>query len=147
MKQTTNIAALTPADSLYRGAKLMLFAGDQLVVVLRDQKPDIPWPGFWDFPGGGREADEHPVHCALRETHEELGLHVRPSDLTWARRYHREDHFTWFFAARLEAESVAAIDFGDEGQGWALMTPQAYLCHPRAIPHFQTRLADFLADV
>lgn len=125
----------------------MLFAGDRLVTVLRDEKQDIPWPGYWDFPGGGREADEHPVDCALRETHEELGLNVLPSELIWARRYHRKDHFTWFFAAQVDIARVDAINFGDEGQGWTLMTPHTYLCHPRGIPHFQARLADFLADV
>ncbi len=135
----------TRPDSAYRGAKLVLFVGDRLVTVLRDQRSDIPWPGYWDFPGGGREGDESPVDCALRETVEEVGVTVHPDQLSWARRYHRQDHFTWFFAAQLDSEVAAKIVLGDEGQRWVLMTPEDYLTHPRGIPQFQARLADFLA--
>lgn len=38
----------------FGGAKLILFIGKQIVVLRRDQKPDIPWPGRLDLPGGGR---------------------------------------------------------------------------------------------
>lgn len=132
-------------DSAYRGAKLMLFVGDKLVVVLRDQRSDIPWPGYWDFPGGGREGDESPVSCVLRETLEEVGLTVAPQQLTWARRFQRQDHFTWFYAARLGADVAQQIVLGDEGQRWTLMSAHTYLKHPRGIPHFQSRLAQYLA--
>ena len=42
----------------FRGAKLALFVGDDLAVILRDDIPHIPFPNCWDFPGGGREGDE-----------------------------------------------------------------------------------------
>ena len=38
------------------------------------------------------------------------------------------------------------IVLGDEDQRVKLMSPHEYLTHPKGIPHFQTRLADFLAD-
>ena len=34
------------------------------------------------------------------------------------------------------AVRIAAIRFGDEGQGWCMMPVADYLTHPRAIPHF-----------
>ncbi len=132
-------------DSTYRGAKLVLFVGDRLVTVLRDDKPDIPWPGFWDFPGGGREGEESALECALRETLEEVGIDISPDKVSWARRYHRQDHFTWFFAAHLPEDAVNDIALGDEGQRWTLMEPQEYLNNELGIPHFQTRLADYIA--
>jgi 8-oxo-dGTP diphosphatase len=69
----------------FSGAKLALFLGQKIVVILRDDKPDIPYPGHWDLPGGGREQEESPEVCALRETEEEIGLQLAPSDLVWSR--------------------------------------------------------------
>ncbi len=126
------------------GAKLALFLGEHLLVILRDDKPDIPFPGHWDFPGGGREEAESPEACVLRETAEEVGLRLDPADLTYARRYSRPAGDSWFFAAHLPPERAQAIVFGDEGQGWDLMLPQTYLAHPRAVPNFCSRLQDYL---
>lgn len=132
------------ADGDFIGAKLALFLGDQLVVILRDDTPTIPFPGHWDLPGGGREAGEAPATCALRETAEEIGLTLLPADLTYGRRYDTAEGVVWFFAAHLPAARAGDIRFGDEGQGWELMTPAAYLAHDLAVPSFQTRLRHYL---
>ena len=107
------------------GAKAALFCGDALLPILRDTHPGLAWAGMWDLPGGGRDGDESPETCLLREVAEELGLSLRPSRLTWhielpsmtdpARPSH-------FFAGTLTQADLAAIRFGDEGQGWALMS-------------------------
>ncbi|WP_121067335.1 NUDIX hydrolase [Chachezhania antarctica] len=128
------------------GAKLALFAGPELVVIERDDIPTIDWPGFLDFPGGGREGCESPVACALRETHEELGLKVPETELVWQRLYPHPLGQVWFFAAHLEARVAQDIRFGDEGLGWRLMTPAAYMAHPRATPQFRSRLQDYLRE-
>lgn len=145
MVRVMSISGDVWTDRSYRGTKLLLFAGSKLVTLLRDNKPTIPWPNYWDFPGGGREGNESAVTCTLRETREEVGLSLTASDLIWARLYQRQNHFTWFFAARLPEEGAKDVRFGDEGQRWRMMTPQDYLTHPRGIPHFQSRLADFIA--
>ncbi len=128
------------------GAKLALFLGQDLLVILRDARPDIPYPGHWDFPGGGREGRETPEDCALRETAEEVGLRVGPAELNYGRAYAVDAGTSWFFAAHLPAATRADIRFGDEGQGWDLMRPEAYLAHPLAIPEFKERLRDYLAS-
>lgn len=132
-------------DRSYRGTKLLLFVGRELVTLLRDNKPTIPWPNYWDFPGGGCEGGENAVQCTLRETREEVGLDIKVTHLVWARRYQRQNHFTWFFAAHLPEGAAKTVKFGDEGQRWTLMSPRDYLLHPRGIPHFQARLADYIA--
>lgn len=90
---------VTPGEaerSRFHGAKLALFLGDELAVILRDERDDIPWPGHWDLPGGGREGVESPEACALRELNEELGLRLSESDLSYARAYHRGGMVFWF---------------------------------------------------
>jgi 8-oxo-dGTP diphosphatase len=142
MTHQTDIAAQG-----FAGAKLALFLGDHLAVILRDDNPIIPWPGHLDLPGGGREGQETPAQCALRETHEELGLVIAPSALRWGQRFIGASGPVWFFAAHLDAARADDVVFGNEGQGWHLMPPAAYLRDPRAIPHFQDRLRLYLADL
>jgi len=130
----------------FSGAKLALFLGRDLLVILRDDKVDIPYPGHWDLPGGGREGAETPADCALRETHEEVGLQLQKQDLIWAREYTRPRGQVWFFVARQPPSLVDQIRFGPEGQCWKLMAPREYCTHPLAVPHFAQRLSEYLDE-
>jgi len=124
------------------GAKLVLLIGDRLLTLLRDDIATIPWPGWWDMPGGGREAGESAAACVLRETREEFGLVIPQAALAWQAAFTspgRGETAVWF-ATRLPASAARDIRFGDEGQGWRLMPPEAWLEHPRAIPHFKARV-------
>ncbi|GAA6165350.1 NUDIX hydrolase [Pelagimonas sp. KU-00592-HH] len=132
-------------DTDFHGAKLALFIGDRLLTILRDDKPGIPWPAHWDMPGGGREGTESGAACVLREVQEELGLILSEATLSWGRIYWRKGLAFWFFAAHLPEGADGDIRFGDEGQEWALWEAHDYLRHARAIPQFQSRLADYLA--
>ncbi|CUI01607.1 NUDIX hydrolase [Leisingera aquaemixtae] len=135
---------MTSAGEDFAGAKLAVFLGQNLLVIQRDDRPDIPYPGHWDLPGGGREAGETPIACALRETREEVGLVLPPELLIWSRVYQRPHGRVWFFAAHLPAAAAGDVRFGDEGQGWALMAPEAYCAHPLAVPHFAVQLRRYL---
>ncbi|WP_171133024.1 MULTISPECIES: NUDIX hydrolase [unclassified Ruegeria] len=126
----------------FNGAKVALFLGADLLVIRRDSHKPIPFPGHLDFPGGGREDDESPQDCVIRETLEELGLGLKPSDIVWSRQYDQN----WFFVAQRPPTDRDQIVFGDEGQGWQMMTPKGFEAHPLAVPHLITRLQDYLAD-
>ncbi len=131
----------------FHGAKLAILSGQRIVTILRDDRPDIPWPGFWDLPGGGREAGETPEACILRETHEELGLVLDPSDLHWKRRAASpQGGHVWFFTSVQPGFDPGRVRFGNEGQSWQLAPLNWYLSHPRAIPH-HTRLLQQYLDV
>jgi len=131
----------------FLGAKLALFIGTDLAVILRDDIASIPWPDHWDLPGGGREGTETPLCCALRETREELSLDVPPRQVGWGKRFVEPGGVNWFFAAHLPARTARQIVLGDEGQRWTLMSPAAFLAHSRAVPQFKSRLSLYLSGV
>lgn len=131
-------------DKEFAGAKLVLFIGAKLLVIRRDDKPGLPWPGYLDLPGGGCEAGESAMACVLRETREEVGLSLNKDQLVWRRFYPDDPTPAWFFAAHLPAQAEADVVFGGEGQGWMLMEPQDYVAHAEAVPHFRLRVRDYL---
>ena len=45
----------------------------EVLLNLRDDKPEIAWPNAWDLIGGVVEAGETPDECIVRETMEETG--------------------------------------------------------------------------
>ncbi|SMR82426.1 8-oxo-dGTP diphosphatase [Aliiroseovarius halocynthiae] len=127
----------------YIGAKLVLLIGGKLVTLLRDDKPDIPFPNMWDLPGGGSEGNESPEDCVLRETMEELSLVIRQDQLVWKKRFespHVAGTYAWWFGAILPHSATDLIQLGDEGQCWRFMSPEEWLANPRAIEHFKPRV-------
>lgn len=48
----------------------------ELLLYLRDNKPGIPFPGYWDLIGGHVEEGETPEQALVREFREELGLYL-----------------------------------------------------------------------
>lgn len=131
------------SEESFDGAKVALFVGDKLVVILRDELPGLSFAGHWDLPGGGREGAETAFECVVRECEEELGLVLRQQDVVWTRAFSNAvtgNGNVWFFVAKLPAKAAGQVRFGDEGQRWSLMSVQAYLAHPMAVPAFQDRL-------
>ena len=136
--------AIAEARRDFRGAKLLLFAGPWLIALRRDFTPGIPWPGRLDLPGGGRDGDETPEACVLRETQEELGLTLAETALAPVHIHHTGAGRSWFFAAHLSRDIPTAIRFGSEGQSWLRLAPRAFAESDDAIPHFRAILARYL---
>lgn len=131
----------------FNGAKVALFVGERLLITLRDDRSDIPFPNMWDFPGGGREGDETPFQTMARETLEEVALVVPHEAVVWEKRYlwaSTAQEPSWFFVARLSEAAEQEIALGDEGQAWRLVKPEEFLAMGGAIPNLVSRLRDWI---
>jgi 8-oxo-dGTP diphosphatase len=134
----------------FAGAKAAFFCQGRILTCQRDDKPGIPWPGLWDLPGGGAEAGESPEDCLLRELEEEFGLRLQPERLVWRRAFpamSAPGRLGWFFAGHLSPAEIAAIRFGNEGQGWEMMALDLWLTRTDAVRPLQERTALALAGI
>jgi 8-oxo-dGTP diphosphatase len=50
---------------------------NRLLIYLRDDKPEIPFPNHWDFVGGHLEEGETPEEALVREVKEEIGVDLK----------------------------------------------------------------------
>ena len=134
----------------FTGCKIALFCEDRILTILRDDKPSIPWPNMWELPGGGREDDESPFECAAREVYEELGIHLTEDCLLWTKVYPSmlfEGKESVFLVGKLRQEQFDSIVFGDEGQGYKLMSIDEFLSSDKVVPQLQGRLREYLEEV
>ena len=134
----------------FTGCKIALFCGDKLLTILRDDKASIPCPNMWELPGGGREGDESPFECARREVYEELGIYLTEDCLIWAKVYPSmlfADKQSVFLVGKLTQDQVDSIAFGDEGQGYQLMSVEEFLSSDKVVPQLQDRVRDYLEEV
>lgn len=53
---------------------ILLNRNNEVLLLLRDNKVDIPFPNMWDIPGGKVEVGEEPEFAVNREITEELGI-------------------------------------------------------------------------
>lgn len=131
----------------FTGAKIALISHGAVVTYRRDNKPGIPFPNLWDLAGGGREGNETPEQCVLRETKEEFGLVLDESRIVWRCQYPNSGkprEWAYFMVAEITQSEVEAICFGEEGQYWQLMDCYEFLRHPDAVPQLRERLGHFL---
>lgn len=131
----------------FQGCKIALICGDKVLTILRDDKENIPWPNMWELPGGGREGNESPFECAAREVYEELGIHLDEDCLLWSKIYPSvifKDKQSVFMVGQLRQEQFDSIVFGDEGQGYKLMSIDEFLGSDKVVPQLQERLKDYL---
>ena len=134
----------------FTGCKIALFCGDKLLTILRDDKSNIPYPNTWELPGGGREGDESPFECVVREVYEELGIHLIEECLLWSKVYPSmlfEGKESVFLVGKLRQEQFDSIVFGDEGQGYRMMSTDEFLGSDKVVPQLQGRVRDYLEEI
>ena len=131
----------------FTGCKIALICEGQILTILRDDKETIPYPNMWDLPGGGREGNETPFECVAREVYEELSIQLSKADVIWFQIYPSMldgNKKSVFLVGRFTQEQFESIIFGDEGQGYKLVSFEEFLISDRVVPQLQERVRDYV---
>ena len=78
------------------GSILFVNAKNEILLFLRDDKPDIPYPHMWDVLGGHVEESETPKECIIREMKEELGLDIQGFQLFSVTEFPDRTEYTYW---------------------------------------------------
>ncbi len=132
----TSTSPLSAADAV---AALLVLDDGRYLVQLRDQKPDIFYPGHWGLFGGAVDPGESPHDALRRELREELGLAAR--SLQFFTRLDFDltpigDKMVYriIFEVPLLSREVAGLILG-EGSAMRAMTAAELLIGQRIVPY------------
>ncbi|MEO6761418.1 MAG: NUDIX hydrolase [Candidatus Saccharimonadales bacterium] len=131
----------------FTGVKIALIYDNKLLVIQRDNKPGLRFAGLWDFPGGGREGNETPFECVSREVMEELGIELKASSIIWQSTHpamHDPKIIAYFMVSNISQADIQSIHFGDEGQGWKLISIDEFMQAGDVVEPLKARLQTYL---
>ncbi|HLF79259.1 MAG TPA: NUDIX domain-containing protein [Dehalococcoidia bacterium] len=116
-------SASTNAAKLQVACLIAVNARGEVLLMQRDEKPGLSFPGHWNLIGGGVEAGETPEQALVRETDEEIGVSLagyRAFGIYFWKQY--EVHV---FVSDLDLP-LSALTLG-EGQDLRFFSPQQTL--------------------
>ncbi|WP_298614146.1 NUDIX hydrolase [uncultured Thermosynechococcus sp.] len=105
-----------PATTIVPVALAILYQGDRVLMQLRDDNPNILYPGHWGLFGGHLEPEEAPIDGVQREVYEEIGYH--PSHLTFFGEYHDPQVHRYIFTGPLTCELETLVLNEGQGMDW-----------------------------
>ncbi|MEZ4103859.1 MAG: NUDIX hydrolase [Candidatus Paceibacterota bacterium] len=132
----------------FHGVKVAVIVEDKLLMYLRDNKPSLFNANMWDFLGGGKEGDETPFQCAVREVEEETGLYLAEDSFVWQKIYPAQkdpNQKALFMVAKLDKIDIGKINL-TEGQRWRLFTQEEFFERSDVIPALKERFSDYLVN-
>lgn len=95
-------------------------ARQEILLLLRDDNPDIKFPNMWDIPGGHVEENENPDECIKREIAEEFGISISDFHLFEEKEFPDRFEYTFWMKADLDIENIQLT----EGQRLAWFTKE-----------------------
>jgi 8-oxo-dGTP diphosphatase len=86
----------------------IIFVNDkkQILLLLRDDKPDIPYPNMWDIPGGHVDDGETPEQCIVREMKEEMDLDLEEFQLLSVMEFIDRVEYTFWKKLNLDIQNI-----------------------------------------
>lgn len=134
----------------FDGAKIAILRGEDVLTLLRDDRPDLQYSNQWDLPGGGREDDETPIETVARELFEELHIVLEPTKIIYEVRETvetRSGAAVHFFVARWDGLADDCIVLGDEGQRWCWMPVSDFVSRKDVVAPLRGRLSRALRQI
>ncbi len=96
-----------PIQAKRKGCSMIfLNSCHQVLLVLRDDNPAIPYPNFWDLPGGHVESGETPAQCIVREMKEEIGYDLSEFQLVSVFEFDDRIEYTYWQTADLDIRQI-----------------------------------------
>ena len=86
----------------------IIFVNDQrkVLLLLRDDKPTIPYPNMWDVPGGHVDDGETPEQCIVREMKEEMDLTLEQFERFSVMEFTDRVEYTFWKRVNLDIEKI-----------------------------------------
>ena len=86
----------------------IIFVNDQrkVLLLLRDDKPTIPYPNMWDVPGGHVDDGETAEQCIVREMKEEMDLTLEEFERLSVMEFTDRVEYTFWKRANLDIEKI-----------------------------------------
>lgn len=131
----------------FQGVKVALINNGRVLTILRDNIPNIPYPNMWDLAGGGRENEESPYETMRREVKEELGIDIPESDVVWVKYCEsitNPGNISVFMVANISEYQIDNIEFGEEGQGYRIVSFSDFLENKNVIEQYRIRLSEYI---
>ena len=137
----------TMNELAFQGVKVALINNGKVLTILRDNLPNIPYPNTWDLAGGGRENEETSYETMRREVMEELNIDIPKSNVVWIKYYDsitKPGKRSVFMVANISDHQIENIRFGEEGQGYKMVSFREFLEDKNVIEQMKNRFSDYL---
>ena len=126
--------SLTPANAV---VAIIVVDETSYLMQLRDQKPNIFYPGHWGLFGGAIEANEDPTVALKRELEEELRLDISECPYFTNFTFDYGPHgtvFRRFYEVRIPGRALKKLSL-HEGSEMRVFLPSELLNLPRVVPY------------
>lgn len=95
----------------HSGASI-IFVNDlkQVLLLLRDDKPALPYRNMWDVPGGHVELGEKPEETIVREMKEEMNIDLVDFHFLCCKEFDDRIEYTYWKKANLNIEDINLME-------------------------------------
>ncbi|MBM3205672.1 NUDIX domain-containing protein [Candidatus Shapirobacteria bacterium] len=97
------------------GVKAFIIYEKKLLLILRDNKPNIPSPNKWGLPGGAIEKNESILKAIKRELKEEISI-VPKKIIYLGKQTYEEGSEVFRYFSKLTKNEFQNVKLGSEGQ-------------------------------
>ena len=99
--------SMESSDAGRNGSSLIIVNDrQQIVLLLRDNIQEIPYPNMWDIPGGAVESGESPKEAIIREIDEEMGIRLNDVYLFSVIPFDDRTEYTYWIKLNLDLEKI-----------------------------------------